>query len=287
MTLPVPNLDDRSFDQLLAEAQALIPRYLPTWTDHNPSDPGIALIEVFAFLSEIAIYQTNRVPERSLENFAALVGTPRKRNENNEIDESIEQNLRRSLLALQSKYRAITQTDFEKLIQQEFKDKIARTVVLVGDTIIKIVIVPKVPETEPAPIPTTELRQELFEFLRERRLITTRIQVLPPQYIPVRIALQFGHDFSSRISGQTVVESVKKAIERFLKPLTGGIDGQGWEFGRSLFRSELYQLIEAIPGVDHVHQLKLDGNETLGAIPLSATALVRLVEPLSITTVEN
>lgn len=285
MTLPVPNLDDRTFDQLLAEAQALIPRYLPTWTDHNPSDPGIALIEVFAFLSEIAIYQTNRVPERSLENFAALVGTPRKLKENNETDESIEQNLRRSLLALQSKYRAITQTDFEQLIQQEFKDKIARTVVLVGDTMIKIVIVPKVPETEPAPIPTTELRQELFEFLRDRRLITTRIQVLPPQYTTVRIALQFVHDFSSRISRQTVVETVEKAIEKFLKPLTGGIDGQGWEFGRSLFRSELYQLIEAIPGVDHVHQLKLNGDESLREI--SATSLVKLAEPLSVTIVES
>ena len=279
MTLPVPNLDDRTFDQLLAEAQALIPRYLPTWTDHNPSDPGIALIEVFAFLNEIAIYQTNRVPERSLENFAALVGTPRN------SGESIEQNLRRSLLALQSKYRAITQADFEQLIQQEFQNKIARTVVLVGDTIIKIIIVPKVPDTEPAPIPTTELRQELYEFLRNRCLITTRIQVLPPQYTPVRIALQFVHDFSSRISRQTVVESVKKAIEKFLMPLTGGIDGQGWEFGRSLFRSEIYQLIEAIPGVDHVHQLQLAGDAVERKI--SPESLVRLDQPLSVTIVES
>lgn len=282
MTLPVPNLDDRSFDQLLAEAQALIPRYLPTWTDHNPSDPGIALIEVFAFLSEIVIYQTNRVPERSLENFAVLVGTPRN------PSESIEQTLHRAFVSLQSKYRAITQIEFEKLIQQEFKDSIARTVVLVDDTTIKIVIVPEVSNDEPAPIPTTELRQQVFEFLRERRLITTRIQVVPPQYTPVQIAVQFVHDFSSRISRETVVESVKNSIQQFLKPLTGGINGQGWEFGRPLFRSELYQLIEAIPGVDHVHQLKLNGDETLGAIPLiSDTALVRLLEPLSVTIVEN
>jgi len=283
MTLPVPNLDDRTFDQLLAEAQALIPRYLPTWTDHNPSDPGIALIEVFAFLSEIAIYQTNRVPERSLENFAALVGTSR------ESSESIEQTLRRAFIALQSKYRVITQLEFELLIQQNFKDSIARSVVLVDDTTIKIVIVPKVFDDEPAPTPTMELRQQVFELLRERCLITTRIQVMPPQYTPVRIALQFVHDFSSRISRQTVVETVKKAIEQFLKPLTGGINGQGWEFGRSLFRSELYQLIEAIPGVDHVHQLKLNGDAGLGEISLkpATPSLVRLIEPLSVTIVEG
>ena len=72
MPLSVPNLDDRTYDQLAAEARSLLPQYCPAWTDHNPSDPGITLLELFAFLMEAVIYQLNRIPERSLEHFAAL-----------------------------------------------------------------------------------------------------------------------------------------------------------------------------------------------------------------------
>src|SRR5437016_4746829 len=81
MSIPVPNLDDRTFDQLVTEARALIPQHFPAWTDHNMSDPGITLLELFAFFLEAAIYQINRIPERSLEHFAALVGVTRARGE--------------------------------------------------------------------------------------------------------------------------------------------------------------------------------------------------------------
>ena len=47
MTLPVPNLDDRSWKQIVDEAVRLIPRYCPEWTNHNASDPGITLIELY------------------------------------------------------------------------------------------------------------------------------------------------------------------------------------------------------------------------------------------------
>src|SRR5437867_1142583 len=46
MPLQAPNLDDRRFADLLSEAKTLIPRYTPEWTDHNESDPGIALLEL-------------------------------------------------------------------------------------------------------------------------------------------------------------------------------------------------------------------------------------------------
>ena len=109
MPLPVPNLDDRTFDQLVTEARTLIPKHFPTWTDHNPSDPGITLLELFASLIEAAIYQINRVPERSLEHFAALVGVARK------PDEPIAETLRQALEALERQDRAITVEDFERL----------------------------------------------------------------------------------------------------------------------------------------------------------------------------
>ena len=43
MPLPKPTLDNRSFDQLVAEGRSQIPRLAPQWTDHNASDAGITL----------------------------------------------------------------------------------------------------------------------------------------------------------------------------------------------------------------------------------------------------
>ncbi len=74
MPIQLPNLDDRSFDDLFAEMRALIPRYASEWTDHNASDPGIMLLELFAWLSEALIYRINRIPDASEVRFLELLG---------------------------------------------------------------------------------------------------------------------------------------------------------------------------------------------------------------------
>jgi len=74
MSLPVPNLDDKTFEQLLEEARALIPRYAPEWTDHNLHDPGITFMELFAWLAEMQIYSLNRVTEKHRLKFLKLLG---------------------------------------------------------------------------------------------------------------------------------------------------------------------------------------------------------------------
>ncbi|MEO7126834.1 MAG: putative baseplate assembly protein [Nakamurella sp.] len=74
MALPVPNLDDRMFQDLVDEAKRLIPRYTPEWTNHNLSDPGVALIELFAWMSETVLYRLNQVPDKLFVHFLNLVG---------------------------------------------------------------------------------------------------------------------------------------------------------------------------------------------------------------------
>lgn len=74
MPIPLPNLDDRTFADLVEETRALIPRYAPAWTNHNLSDPGITLIELFAWLTEALIYRLNRIPEASEARFLELLG---------------------------------------------------------------------------------------------------------------------------------------------------------------------------------------------------------------------
>ena len=76
MPLLVPSLDDRRYQDLLDEALARIPVHNPEWTNFNKSDPGVTLVEVFAFLTETLLYRCNLVPERNRRKFLSLLGVP-------------------------------------------------------------------------------------------------------------------------------------------------------------------------------------------------------------------
>lgn len=74
MSLPSPNLDDRKYQDIVDEAKRLIPSYTPEWTNHNLSDPGVALIELFAWMTEMLLFRVNQVPDRLYTKFLDLVG---------------------------------------------------------------------------------------------------------------------------------------------------------------------------------------------------------------------
>jgi predicted phage baseplate assembly protein len=74
MALPDIKLDDRTFEQLVAEAKRRIPGYTPEWTDLNESDPGITLLQLFAWLGEMILWRLNRVPEKNFIKFLELIG---------------------------------------------------------------------------------------------------------------------------------------------------------------------------------------------------------------------
>jgi hypothetical protein len=76
MPLLAPILDDRSYQQLRDELVRRIPVYTPEWTDHNPSDPGITLIELFAFLGENLLFRFNQIPDATKLGFLRLLQIP-------------------------------------------------------------------------------------------------------------------------------------------------------------------------------------------------------------------
>lgn len=76
MTLPLRLLDDASFDQLQAQLRQRIPIYTPEWTDWNPSDPGIALLDLVAFATESLLWRFNQIPEATQLAFLRLLGLP-------------------------------------------------------------------------------------------------------------------------------------------------------------------------------------------------------------------
>ena len=74
MSLVAPKLDDRSFQELVDEAKKRIPHYCREWTDHNVSDPGVTLIELFAWMTDIILYRLNRVPDLHYIKFMEMLG---------------------------------------------------------------------------------------------------------------------------------------------------------------------------------------------------------------------
>ncbi|HZM79961.1 MAG TPA: putative baseplate assembly protein [Candidatus Limnocylindrales bacterium] len=75
--IPVPNLDDRTFADLVAQARERVQRSCPQWTDLSVHDPGAALLEAFAYLTEVMLYRLNRLPEKAYLEFLNLLGVTR------------------------------------------------------------------------------------------------------------------------------------------------------------------------------------------------------------------
>lgn len=72
--LPKSDLDDRTFQDLVDECILRIPRYCPEWTNYNPSDPGITLVELFAWLTDQMLMRFNQIPRRNYVAFLELLG---------------------------------------------------------------------------------------------------------------------------------------------------------------------------------------------------------------------
>ena len=272
MGLTLPNLDDRTYADLLDEARALIPAYTPGWTDHNPADPGITLVELFAWLTEMLIYRVNRVTDDTRRTFLKLL------NPDWPADADLEEGLRTAVLGLRERYRAVTCEDYEELTREASPDVARVRCVpqrdLDADTEaeralprpghVSVIIVPRA--TGPAPQPAVEVRQAVWGYLDPRRLLTIRHHVVGPVYAPVTptalvarradvpepVSAAYLSAHWDAVPATDLRKRIVVALAGFLDPLSGGVDGTGWPFGRDVYVSELYQLLEGVPGVDHV-----------------------------------
>jgi len=110
--IELPVLDDRTYADFAGDARALIPSLAPDWTDHNPSDPGIVLVELLAWLAEIVLYRIDRVPARSYRTFLDVLRGPSAPS----LDASpLDVAIRETIADLRGRHRAITPDDFEFL----------------------------------------------------------------------------------------------------------------------------------------------------------------------------
>lgn len=272
MPLQLPNLDDRTYAELVAEAQSLIQNYAPEWTNYNSSDPGITLIELFAYLTEMLNYRLNRVTDANKIAFLQLLkgSSDWQPSSQNTLNDEI----RDTVLEIRQPYRAITCEDFERLaIKADLRVARARCVprqnlesenpLSDNPGHISVVIFSKNEESnftsEQESIDKVKVEQEYRElidkvklYLEPRRLLTTRIHVVAPSY--VTIGVQITLVLKSDALEKDVRPKVNEALRKFFHPLKGGSDGKGWQFGRSVYVSEIYELLDNVQGVDYVEK---------------------------------
>ncbi|ODA40672.1 putative baseplate assembly protein [Desulfosporosinus sp. BG] len=153
--------------------------------------------------------------------------------------------------------RAVTFADFEKLACMTPGLRVARAKAFHGKEGVKVVVVPY--SQAPNPMPGEGFLETVRRHLDMHRLVTTRVEVLPPQYTVVNVYASVG--IKPRYDPATSREQILMGLEKFLHPVWGGPEGTGWPFGRKVYKSELYQLIETIEGVDYVKELEVTGPE--------------------------
>jgi hypothetical protein len=284
MPLILPNLDDVTWSQLGEDARSQIPGYTSAWTNYNASDPGITLVELFAYFMEQLLYRVNRIGDRQTIEYLRLLNGPQwKRSKSLDEEKSL------AVLQRQTLRRAVTASDFETLTLAWNEQ--AKPLEHEGLARVKCIVERNLDDPEPATratsapghvslvvvlkrnaTPSMAFLVTVKHALDSARLLTTRVHVVPARFITVgvRFTLVLRSDAqteqvrSDPRSGldefsdplERLQHDALTRLEKFLDPLHGGTDGKGWPFGRSIYVSELYRLLSNVPGVDYVSRSK-------------------------------
>ena len=289
MALPLPNLDNRFFDDLVKELKLYIPRYAPNWTDHNHSDPGITILEVIIWIAEMVLYRNNRVSEESYEKFLSLITGGQAQDTSVPIDER----LRDALLNLKQQYRVITEKDFEE-VAYSIDDSIARVVCMANKNLeyvienemnhISLVVIPKVSDLLTKPEPSAELTTKIWDELFNRRLLSTRLHVVGPKYCDIQIDFDVEPE---KNYGLGLYDRIKDELAAFLNPTSGGFNNTGWPFGRDVFISEIYKIIEETEGVAYTKYARLKPEMQIIDISFNSSEVQESLELGSLITTQN
>ncbi len=290
MPIPLPNLDSRSFAELVADGQRLIPTLHPEWTNHNPSDPGIAVVELLAWLTEMTLYQANQAADGHLEAFLGLLNGPGWAPETSAEGADLITATRDTLLRLRDEQRAVTAGDYERLVTRGWSghEQVARVRCLTNYTLdptgqpmqapgqVTVVVLPH------SGVALSEAqRQDLVDYLEPRRQLTVRPTVVAPPLVEVRVRarVQLRPDVLLNAAADQLGASGAGGLLDYFDPHRGGAEGTGWPFGRGVYPSEIYAILGRQPEVDHVESVTValgDGPATEVGIELGAHQLVAI-----------
>ena len=183
--------------------------------------------------------------------------------------ESVEHAALRAPRMLRTSFRAVTAEDYEYLAR-EASQSVARVCcrqprpgaagAATPPGSVRVLIVPTVSRPERR-VPVEELRlpetlaDDVEAYLNDRRLLTTSLKVEAPSYAQVKVEAHMRAKAKS--DPERVRAEVIDQLNRFLNPIVGGHDGQGWPFGRDLFVSEIFAVLQSVPGVEYVEAARM------------------------------
>jgi len=203
--------------------------------------------------------------------------------------ETLEEAKRRAPVALRAQDRAVTARDYEELARRAAPDTARIRCLPVDEAGAGAVRVLVVPQAVPDPggrlrfeqlVPGDDLLRRVTRHLDERRPIGIRLAVGPPFYQGVTVVATV-HAFGSAETERVRLAALD-ALHAHLDPLTGGADARGWPFGRPLQAGEVFAVLQRVPGVELVDEVRLHAADPLTGkrgdavdrIDLDASALV-------------
>lgn len=202
--------------------------------------------------------------------------------------ESLNQAMLRAPQILRTRDRAVTKEDFEILTHQGGRGAIARTLCLPVEAAGTVTVL-AVPEAErinlelglspEALVLTPFLREQTLAYLEERKLLGVRLQLQEPDYVGVAVTTSIGLEsiYQNDLAENKIRQQLEIALYKFLNPLTGGIAGQGWEFGRSVYISDIIAIFQKVPGVRYIAEVILNSFDRQNGVWVSHPADSRQV----------
>ncbi|TYB44062.1 putative baseplate assembly protein [Actinomadura chibensis] len=184
--------------------------------------------------------------------------------------ETLEEAKRRTPVALRAQDRAVTARDYEELARRAAPETARIRCLPVDDAGAGAVRVLVVPQAVPDPggrlrfeqlVPGDDLLRRVTRYLDDRRPIGVRLAVGPPFYQGVTVVATV-HAFGT-VEAESVRRAALDALYAHLDPLTGGADGRGWQFGRPLQAGEIFAVLQRVPGVELVDEVRLHAADPL------------------------
>jgi predicted phage baseplate assembly protein len=179
--------------------------------------------------------------------------------------ETLDEAAWRALAQVERTERAVTLADDERLARTTPGLRLARAEARAerhpafpcypAPGVVTVLVLPYLPAARPAP--SRGLLATVAAFLNRRRVIGTRVEVAGPTYVEVRVKARV--QALPGVSRTALVRRLGDALDAFFHPLNGGPERTGWTFGRTVYISEVYQVLDETEGADHVLALELIG----------------------------
>jgi hypothetical protein len=184
--------------------------------------------------------------------------------------ETLQQFQQRAPSNFRNRGRAIVPADYEALAKQASAGvAVARAFPALDSSgiarpgYITIMIIPQ--STDPQPIPSAGLRQDVLNYLLACSpadiAAAQAINVIGPTYLPVDVSATLAPVDPDEAG--TIEQAALNALAAFLNPLIGGPGGLGWDVGRGLYASDVATVLGDVEGVDYVQELALYVNGVL------------------------